>query len=372
MSLRNDRYKSGMLPEKLTWHIYLGHKATTLKVLNRMIDFGGGLFADDPDEREYRRKLWMMRIQLLREWGMFAEALAWICLECDLNPENAAAAALREQMKRQLNLVKPFDTLPRRSRKDIWKGVAGMRDLKAIFEEDIILPLKNPETYALYKIPHPNGFLLYGPPGCGKTYIVEKLAVILRFHYIYIKPSDLGSTFIHGTQLKIKELFEEAEQQSPCLLFIDELEALIPRRDQEIYHSYKTEVNEFLVQLNNAGRKGILVIGATNYIRDIDDAALRPGRMDKKIFVGPPDPEARAEAFRMNLQERPCAKIDYHLLAEETDNFTFSEIEQITIDAAREAAKKGSPITQGMLYKRIINFKPALNEEKIGRYLEDY
>jgi transitional endoplasmic reticulum ATPase len=364
-----DQISLHFLPKKLQGLIYQKQKTHALKLLNRMIDFGGGLFAEDPKERDYRRRLWMLRIQLLREWHLYSEALAWICLECDINPGNAAAVALKEQWKEQLNLIEGTLNRPARKKKDIWSGVAGMRDLKAIFEEDIILPLKHPETYALYKIPRPNGFLLYGPPGCGKTYIVSKLADILKFHYIYVRPSDLGSTYIHGTQLKINDLFDEAEQHSPTLLFIDELDAVLPRRDQNMFQGYKSEVNEFLVQLDKAGRRGILVIGATNFPGDLDEAALRPGRLDKKILAGPPDLEARAEAFRIYLAERPTEKINFIWLAEECDFFTFSEIEQVVIDSARESARNHSAISQGILFKHIHKMKPSLNEEKLQKYL---
>jgi transitional endoplasmic reticulum ATPase len=356
------------LPRRLQSLIYHRQKSNALKMLNRMIDFGGGLFADDPREMEYRRKLWMVRIQLLREWKMFSEALAWICLECDVNPSNAAARALKEQWKEQLNFKEAPARKPK-PRKDIWEGVAGMRDLKAIFEEDIILPLRHPETYALYKIPKPNGFLLYGPPGCGKTFIVDKLAQVLRYNYIYNKPSDLGSVYIHGSQLRISELFERAEMMRPTLLFIDELDALIPRRDQNMYQGYKSEVNEFLVQLDNAGKRGILVIGATNFPNDVDAAALRPGRLDKKIFVGPPDLEARAEAFRLNLVDRPAENVDYAWLAEESEYFSFAEIEQVVVDAAREAARSHIAINHGLMFKHVRKLKPALNESKIEKYL---
>jgi len=103
----------------------------------------------------------------------------------------------------------------------------------------------------------------------------------------------------------------------------------------------------------------------------VDDAALRPGRLDKKIFVGPPDLEARAEAFRINLSDRPAENIDFAWVAEETEYFSFAEIEQLVIDAAREAARKGTTITQGILLKHIQKMKPALDGEKIERYLLD-
>jgi SpoVK/Ycf46/Vps4 family AAA+-type ATPase len=362
-----DQVSTHFLPRRLQSMIYRHQKTPALKMLNRMIDFGGGLFSDDPREMEYRRKLWMVRIQLLREWEMFSEALAWICLECDVNPSNVAARALKDQWKEQLNL-KESGLRKHKAQPDIWSGVAGMRDLKAVFEEDIILPLKHPEIYSLYKIPRPNGILLYGPPGCGKTFIVNKLAKILRFNFINNKPSDLGSVYIHGSQLRISELFDRAEQLAPTLLFIDELDALLPRRDQEMFQGYKSEVNEFLVQLDNAGKRGILVIGATNFPNEVDSAALRPGRLDKKIFVGPPDMEARAEAFRINLADRPAENVDYAWLAEESELFSFAEIELAVVDAAREAARHHSAITQGLLFKHVRKMQPALTEDKIHKY----
>jgi len=131
-----------------------------------------------------------MRIDLLREWNRLSEALAWTCLECEINPNNVTALALKAQLKRQLKLVAPKNSNEKSQLQPTlnWGGVAGMRELKAIFERDIILPLREPDIYKLYKVSLPNGALLYGPPGCGKTFIARKLAHVLNYNFREIKP----------------------------------------------------------------------------------------------------------------------------------------------------------------------------------------
>jgi transitional endoplasmic reticulum ATPase len=212
-----------------------------------------------------------------------------------------------------------------------------MRRLKAILERDVLLPMLEPELYKQYRISLPNGILLHGPPGCGKTFVAEKLGEILDFTFVQIKPSDLGSIYVHGTQEKIGQLFEEARNNRPSLLFFDELDALLPSRGGQVSHHYAAEVNEFLTQLNKAADRGILVIGATNRLDGIDPAALRPGRFDKKIYVGLPDLEARVELLKMYLTDRPQESMDIVMLARESDGYTCAELEHIINEAARRA-----------------------------------
>ena len=340
---------------KLQRLIYHKKETQVLKLLETAIQFDGGLFADDDAFFESRRVAWLLRINLLRKWGRFSEALAWTCLECELNPGNVSAIALKEQLKKQMNFNRKSKILKESKKSDSgWPGVAGMYELKAMFERDIILPLYEPEIYQKYKVPLPNGVLLYGPPGCGKTFIARKLAERLKYSFYEVKPSDIASIYIHGTQGKIKEIFTEAEKSAPSMIFFDELEALVPNRSGEsLNHSYSSEVNEFLVQLNECAKKKILVVGATNLPEKIDPAILRPGRIDKKILVSPPDFEARAEAFKLFLKDRPLDTIDYTLLVEESENKTYAEIEFIVNEAARSALHDKVKISTACLYKAI-------------------
>jgi len=289
----------------LAWQKYiLKHKpAEILKKLEQIIQDDGGIFRNDTYYQEFRNLALMFRIDLLLEWERYAEALAWLCLETELNPSNVEAIAMKEQLKKQLHFTGEENHVTVINTSQIplfdWGNVAGMRRIKAIIERDILLPFKEWEIYKNFNVSIPKGLLFYGPPGCGKTFIVKQIAKILKFNFFEVSPSTVASTYVHGTQEKIKELFKKAGENRPSLLFIDEIEAFAPNRTStDVSFHYRAEVNEFLVQLNNAYGNWILVVGATNYLNMIDDAVKRPGRFDKKLFVGPPDLEARIEAFK--------------------------------------------------------------------------
>ncbi len=357
--------------KKLFSYILRHRKSNALRLLNKLIEKPLPLFIGDEQILEERRMAWLFKIDLLREWGRLSEALAWICLECELHPENITAQALKERLKNDLDLIKKEDKNNNRATSTIehenfWKGVAGMRELKALLERDVILPLQFPELYRRYKVPLPNGILLYGPAGCGKTFFTRKLSEHLGYHFIETKPSDLASIYVHGTQQLIGKLFEEAIAHAPCLLFIDEIDAFVPNRGgHNLGHHYSAEVNEFLTQLNECSKRNILVVAATNLIDNIDTAILRPGRMDKKIFVSPPDQEARSEAFKLFMEGRPQETIDWIRISEYSDCYTFAEIEHVVNEAARHALVSRVNITTNGIIEALISNPSALTVEKI-------
>lgn len=250
-----------------------------------------------------------------------------------------------------------------------FSGVAGMEELKELLYSEIILPLQQKDLYNKYRITLPNGILLYGPPGCGKTFISNKLAEEINYTFIEIKPSDLASTYVHGSQEKIGKLFRRAREKSPSIIFIDEIDAVIPKRSDRLNHHYSSEVNEFLSQLGECSRDNIVVIGTSNRPDHIDPAALRTGRFDRLIYVPPPDLNARIALFDMFLSDRPVSPdIDITSIASKTENYVASDIEAIVNNAARAALKKKSDITLKMLTDIINSMPPSVSEEVVQKY----
>ena len=240
-------------------------------------------------------------------------------------------------------------------------AVAGMDDLKRQLLADVIYPLTHTAEYEKFKLTLPNGILLYGPPGCGKTYIVRKLAEEINYNFFELKHSDVASTYIHGAVEKIAEVFNKAKLYSPSLVFIDELEGLLPNRsDLGGNNSHKLEeINEFLMHLNDAGKNKVLVIGATNQPNLIDKAILRSGRFDKKIEVKPPDFDARKHLFKFYLSDRPFEDVDFDLLAEKTTNYSCSDIEFIVNESARYAVTKNKNYIDTDLILEVIKKNPS-------------
>ncbi len=250
--------------------------------------------------------------------------------------------------------------------------VAGMHGLKTLLINDVIGPLRNPEKYKKFKLSIPNGILLYGPPGCGKTFIVKKLAEELGYNFIELNPSSVATSFVHGAVGNIGKVFEMAKLQAPSIVFIDEIEGLVPKREELSSSSdtKKEEINEFLLQLNNAGANKILVVGATNRPHMIDSAIMRSGRMDKRIYIPPPDFDARRDMFKICLTGRPYdKKIDFEKLAKMTENYVGSDVELIVTEAARTAlARDASMIDEGILIEAIQKFNPSISAKEIEYY----
>lgn len=247
--------------------------------------------------------------------------------------------------------------------------VAGMNEIKSIMQKKIINILKNPQKAERFKIQIPNGMLLYGPPGCGKSFIAEKFAEEAGYNYVFVKSSDLASIYVHGSQEKIGALFDEARKNAPTILNFDEFEALVPNRSKINNSSESGEVNEFLSQMNNCGKDRIFVIASSNRPDLIDPAILRKGRMDKVIFIPVPDKEARQGIFKIHMKDRPASDdIDYARLAEMTENFVASDIAYIVNDAATRAFEDDVDITQSLLEEVIKENNPSVSSSDLQSY----
>lgn len=256
--------------------------------------------------------------------------------------------------------------------------VAGMSELKALFRRDFIRIVRNPKVAQAYGIKPSNCTLLYGPQGCGKTFIAEKAAQESGLKYKIVNPSELGSIYIHGSQQKIAELFDEAEKKGPMILIFDEFDAIVPKRDTDLNGNQANEVNEMLTQLNNCASRGIYVLATTNRPGLLDPAIMRKGRIDRTVYVSLPDREARKELFRLEIEKRPFVNIDYEVLAIATENFTCSDISFIVEESARlcfeETLDRGLdeplPLSMNRLMEVIKVTQPSVSEKQRKDYLE--
>lgn len=260
-----------------------------------------------------------------------------------------------------------------------FKSVAGMSELKSKLTRNFIDIVKNKELAKQFQITPPNGILLWGPPGTGKTYISRRLGEEAGMLYTLVQPSDLGSIYIHGSQSMIADLFSKAEQQakeSHCgvLLVFDEFDSLVPKPGKNDDNNQANEVAEFLTQLNNCAEKGIYVIATTNRLDAIDQRAIRAGRLDEIIYIGLPDEDARKELIELELANRPHEVVDTRHLAQLTKGYTSSDIAFIIKECARcsfeESLKSKSliKITQELIERTISTTRASVSEEELKQY----
>lgn len=220
--------------------------------------------------------------------------------------------------------------------------VGGMTDLKETLKDQVIDPLERPELYEEYELGVVNGVLLYGPPGTGKTFVTKALAGELGYNYIEAQASDITSSLVGEAADNMEELFEVARNNQPCLLFLDEIDAIAADREGggSKTMSESQMITQFLTEMSNVKGEDVIVVSATNLPDSIDGAAWR--RFDEKIEVPPPDDTARAAVLRVHLRDRPLLteQIDWEKIKDITDGYSSSDLEIIASKAARSALKQ--------------------------------
>lgn len=215
--------------------------------------------------------------------------------------------------------------------------VGGMKEVKKEIELKIIKPLEFQDLYKAYGKKIGGGILLYGPPGCGKTFIARATAGEINAHFISISLNDILDMWIGNSEKNLHRYFEMARANTPCVFFIDEIDALGASRSDMRQSAGRQLINQFLVELDGVEYKneGILFLGATNAPWQMDSAFRRPGRFDRILFIPPPDEEAREEILKLKLKDKPTKEIEFRQIARKTNLFSGADLDAL-IDTAIE------------------------------------
>lgn len=249
-------------------------------------------------------------------------------------------------------------------------AVGGMEKVKDEIRMKIIHPLTHPEIYQAYGKAIGGGILMYGPPGCGKTYLARATAGEVKAGFLAVGIHDVLQMYIGQSERNLHEIFEHARSHKPCVLFFDEVDALGASRTDMRYSGGRQLINQFLAELDGvqSSNAGVLILAATNAPWHLDSAFRRPGRFDRIIFVPPPDAEARAAILRILLKGKPATDIDYDYLGKKTEEFSGADLKAV-VDLAveeklREAMKKGTPtpITTKELLAAVKTLRPTTKE----------
>jgi SpoVK/Ycf46/Vps4 family AAA+-type ATPase len=246
--------------------------------------------------------------------------------------------------------------------------VAGMADVKQQIELSLLGPIRNPELMKAYKVSARGGLLLYGPPGCGKTFIAKAISGELGSNFYQVGIADVMHQWFGESERTIRSIFDSARRNAPCVLFFDEVDALGHRRSGlNSYQGLRTIVNALLEEMDSAtnGNDGVYVLGATNAPWEVDTALRRPGRFDRMIFVGLPDPEARAGIVRFHLRDRPVAGIDLKSIANRTEGFSGADLAYLCDTATQlgmaDSLRSGQvrPVGMADIETAIAQIKPS-------------
>ena len=244
--------------------------------------------------------------------------------------------------------------------------VGGLESVKRRLQLALIAPLQNPELRALYGQSLRGGLLMYGPPGCGKTFVARALAGELRASFLSVGLSDVLDMWMGNSEKNVHALFQTARKKAPCVLFLDEIDALGRKRSQ-LQHGGANVINQLLMELDGVAsdNEGVYVLAATNSPWDVDVALRRPGRLDRTVLVLPPDAPARQAILAHHLRGRPQAGLNLEALTARSEGYTGADLAHLVSSAAEYAIEdaiasgKARAISQQDFQKALRELKPS-------------
>jgi len=256
-----------------------------------------------------------------------------------------------------------------------WDDIGGLEEVKQQLKEAVEWPLKYPGAFKRMGIRPPRGILLYGPPGCGKTLLARAVATESEANFIAIKGPEIYSKWVGESEKAIREVFRKGRMAAPSIIFFDEFDAIVPRRGMGIGDSMVTErvISQLLTEMDGlVALENVVVIGATNRPDIIDPAVLRPGRMDRIIYVPPPDEEARFQILKIHTRNMPLAEdVDLREIAKKTEGYSGADLETVCREAAMNALRKdinAKHVTKEDFEEALKKVGPSLTPEMIKWY----
>jgi transitional endoplasmic reticulum ATPase len=256
--------------------------------------------------------------------------------------------------------------------------IAGLEDVKQEIRVKMIYPFTHPELAGRYGIPVGGGVLLFGPPGTGKTMMAKAIAHEIEATYFVVSPAEIMSKWVGEAEQNVRKLFEAAKAEDKSVIFLDEIDALVPKRKGDTSTVMQRVVPQILQELEGFDRtanRALLLVGATNKPWMLDEAMLRPGRMDAKVYLGLPDAPARFKLLEIYFGDKPLSEdIDFGELCDRLEGHSGADIKSIAARAAQipflEAVggKEPRPINRADVMSVIEETPPSVNKADLGRY----